>query len=102
MSFVDPNNQGHVTFESFIDFMTKESTDLDTSEQVMESFRILAGDLVRIEFLPSLLFAITVIVAIIIAEHLELLRDIRNFSEIYIYFSDLFIKRYLKHYIPFT
>lgn len=100
MSFVDPNNQGHVTFESFIDFMTKESTDLDTSEQVMESFRILAGDLVRIEFLPSLLFAITVIVAII-AEHLELLRDIRNFSEIYIYFSDLFIKN-LKHYIPFT
>ena len=57
MSFVDPNNQGHVTFESFIDFMTKESTDLDTSEQVMESFRILAGDLVSSEFLVSSLFA---------------------------------------------
>jgi len=44
MSNVDPNHQGHVSFEAFLDFMTRESTDTDTAEQVMQSFRILAGD----------------------------------------------------------
>jgi actinin alpha len=41
---VDPNETGFVTFESFLDFMTKETVDEDTSEQVMNSFKILAGD----------------------------------------------------------
>ena len=44
MIIVDPNHTGSVTFESFLDFMTREATDTDTAEQVMESFRILAGD----------------------------------------------------------
>jgi len=44
MSIVDPNHMGHVTFDAFLDFMTRESTDNDTAEQVMQSFRILAGD----------------------------------------------------------
>lgn len=44
MSLVDPNNTGYVTFDSFLDFMTREATDTDTAEQVMQSFRILAGD----------------------------------------------------------
>jgi len=44
MSAVDPNHQGYVTFDSFLDFMTRESTDTDTADQVMQSFRILAGD----------------------------------------------------------
>jgi len=45
MSAVDPNNFGSVTFEAFLDFMTREATDTaDTAEQVMASFRILAGD----------------------------------------------------------
>ena len=44
MSVVDPNNQGYVSFDAFLDFMTRESTDTDTAEQVMQSFRILAGD----------------------------------------------------------
>lgn len=44
MSLVDPNGQGHVTFDAFLDFMTRESTDADTADQVMQSFRILAGD----------------------------------------------------------
>merc|ERR1712210_433345 len=30
--------------ESFLDFMTRESTDVDTAEQVIDSFRILAAD----------------------------------------------------------
>ena len=47
MSIVDPNNTGHVTFQAFLDFMTRETADSDTAEQVMESFRILAGDKVR-------------------------------------------------------
>lgn len=44
MSVVDANNFGYVTFESFLDFMTREATDNDTAEQVMQSFRVLAGD----------------------------------------------------------
>jgi len=38
---------GHVTFDAFLDFMTRESTDTDTAEQVIQSFKILAGDKVR-------------------------------------------------------
>lgn len=44
MSIVDPNHSGCVTFESFIDFMTMETADTDTAEQVMKSFKILAGE----------------------------------------------------------
>jgi len=34
-----------VSFEAFLDFMTREATDTaDTAEQVMASFRVLAGD----------------------------------------------------------
>ena len=41
---IDPNETGFVTFEAFVDFMTKETVDQDTSEQVMNSFKILAGE----------------------------------------------------------
>lgn len=44
MSIVDPNGSGHVTFDAFLDFMTRETADTDTAEQVMQSFKILAGD----------------------------------------------------------
>ena len=44
MMLVDPNGTGRVTFQAFLDFMTREQADSDTAEQVMESFRILAGD----------------------------------------------------------
>merc|ERR1712131_529104 len=43
MAIVDPNNSGYVLFDAFLDFMTRESTDSDTAEQVIDSFRILAG-----------------------------------------------------------
>lgn len=45
---VDPNNSGYITFQAFLDYMTREMADTDTAEQVMESFRILAGDKVNI------------------------------------------------------
>ena len=44
MAMVDPNQSGFVTFQAFLDFMTREMADTDSAEQVMESFRILAGD----------------------------------------------------------
>ncbi|KAG5262309.1 hypothetical protein AALO_G00273770 [Alosa alosa] len=44
MSLVDPNGKGLVTFQSFVDFMTRETSETDTAEQVMASFKILAGD----------------------------------------------------------
>ncbi|XP_064176662.1 alpha-actinin-2 isoform X1 [Anguilla rostrata] len=44
MSLVDPSGTGVVSFQSFIDFMTRETADTDTAEQVIASFRILAAD----------------------------------------------------------
>ena len=44
MSIVDPNGTSYVTFDAFLDFMTRETADTDTAEQVMQSFKILAGD----------------------------------------------------------
>lgn len=49
LAVVDPNNTGYVQFDAFLDFMTRENTDTDTAEQVIDSFRILASDKVRIE-----------------------------------------------------
>jgi len=53
MATVDPNRMGYVAFDSFLDFMTRESTDTDTAEQVMQSFRILAGDKVTVVVVVS-------------------------------------------------
>ena len=47
LSIVDPNASGYVQFDCFLDFMTRESTDVDTAEQVIDSFRILAADKVN-------------------------------------------------------
>ncbi|CAN9511126.1 unnamed protein product [Ophioblennius macclurei] len=44
MAIVDPNGSGAVTFQAFIDFMSRETTDTDTADQVIASFKILAAD----------------------------------------------------------
>lgn len=49
LAIVDPNNTGYVHFDAFLDFMTRESTDTDTAEQVIDSFRILAADKVSFD-----------------------------------------------------
>ena len=41
---IDPNQSGYVAFDAFVEFMTKETVDQDTSDQVMTSFKVLAGD----------------------------------------------------------
>lgn len=56
MAIVDPNNTRHVTFQAFLDFMTRETADTDTAEQVMDSFRILAGDKVSNDLLLFLTY----------------------------------------------
>ncbi|EFP05872.1 CRE-ATN-1 protein [Caenorhabditis remanei] len=43
LAHVDPNRMGRVPFEAFLDFMTKENSDQDTVEQMIDSFRILAS-----------------------------------------------------------
>lgn len=48
MILVDPNGTGMVSFQSFIDFMTRETADTDTADQVVASFRILAADKVHL------------------------------------------------------
>lgn len=52
MGIVDPNGTGAVTFQAFIDFMSRETTDTDTADQVIASFKILAGD--KVSFSESL------------------------------------------------
>lgn len=45
MSLVDPNHFGYVTFDAFLDFMTREmSSDVETSDQLQQSFAVLAGN----------------------------------------------------------
>ncbi|XP_076031570.1 alpha actinin isoform X3 [Oratosquilla oratoria] len=44
IAIVDPNTTGFIQFDAFLDFMTRENVDADTAEQVIDSFRILAGD----------------------------------------------------------
>ncbi|KAG4069745.1 hypothetical protein HA402_003186 [Bradysia odoriphaga] len=56
LAVVDPNSTGFVHFDAFLDFMTRESTDTDTAEQVIDSFRILASD--KVSGLISLLMPI--------------------------------------------
>ena len=41
---VDPNGAGFISFQAFLDYMTREMADNDTADQVIESFRILAGE----------------------------------------------------------
>uniref|UniRef100_A0A914XJU8 Alpha-actinin, sarcomeric n=1 Tax=Plectus sambesii TaxID=2011161 RepID=A0A914XJU8_9BILA len=43
LSLVDPNRTGRVPFDAFLDFMTRETADSDTAEQIIESFRVLAA-----------------------------------------------------------
>jgi len=57
MTLVDSNNTGVVTFQAFIDFMTRETAETDTAEQVMASFKILASDKVGRQMQRPLSFA---------------------------------------------
>ena len=48
MSIVDPNNTGYISFDSFMDFMTRDASDQDTADQIIQSFRVLANNKVII------------------------------------------------------
>lgn len=50
LSVLDPNRMGRVPFDAFLDFMTRETADADTAEQMIESFRILASGKVSSSF----------------------------------------------------
>lgn len=43
LSILDPNRMGRIPFDAFLDFMTRETADADTAEQMIESFRILSA-----------------------------------------------------------
>ena len=47
MSLVDPNGVGQVPFDSFMDFMTRDASDQDTADQIIQSFRVLANNKVN-------------------------------------------------------
>lgn len=48
MKKADPNCRNTVVFENFIDFMIAENQDKDTADQVIDSFKVLAGDKVKL------------------------------------------------------
>lgn len=48
MSLVDPSNTGYVSFDSFMDFMTRDASDQDTADQIIQSFRTLASNKVNL------------------------------------------------------
>lgn len=56
MANVDPTQTGFVTFESFLDFMTRECSEEDNVDQLTMAFKTLAGDRVRLSicFEPSI------------------------------------------------
>lgn len=56
MGIVDPNGTGAVTFQAFIDFMSSETTDTDTADQVIASFKILACDKVCVRHSADVCF----------------------------------------------
>lgn len=41
---VDPNGDGHITFDEFVAFMAEEHKDAETSADLLEAFTVLAGD----------------------------------------------------------
>ncbi|KAH9286330.1 Alpha-actinin, sarcomeric [Echinococcus granulosus] len=44
MKQLDPNSNGSIAFDVFVDYMTRELTDLDTSDQLLQSFRTISGE----------------------------------------------------------
>ncbi|CAH8480705.1 unnamed protein product [Heterobilharzia americana] len=44
MKTVDPHCTGYVTFDSFMQFISQQTMEADTAEQMVDSFRTLAGD----------------------------------------------------------
>ena len=44
MKRLDPNSNGSIAFDVFVDYMTRELTDLDTSDQLLQSFRTISGE----------------------------------------------------------
>ena len=47
MANVDPTQTGFVTFESFLDFMTRECSEEDNVDQLTLAFKTLSGDKVN-------------------------------------------------------
>ena len=47
MADVDPSQTGFVTFESFLDFMTRENSEEDNVDQLIQAFKTLSADKVR-------------------------------------------------------
>lgn len=83
MMIVDPNETKRVSFQAFLDFMTREQADSDTADQIMESFRILAGDKVcsgkKFKLQTSeLIHPFPVIVLFCFFERFELIDELRD------------------------
>lgn len=68
MNIVDPNSTGYISFDAFLDFMTRETTDTDTAEQIIDSFRILAQDKVSAKVVSGVFHFLTRVESGLIAE----------------------------------
>lgn len=60
MKTVDPHCTGYVTFDAFMQFMSQQTMGADTVEQMVNSFRTLAGDTVSSPFFFLYYFIIVI------------------------------------------
>lgn len=45
---VDPGHTGYISFDAFLNFMTRDNVDEATEEQLIQSFKTLGGDKVSL------------------------------------------------------
>ena len=56
MANVDPTQTGFVTFESFLDFMTRECSEEDNVDQLIHAFKTLSADKVSLTIIFQTIF----------------------------------------------
>jgi actinin alpha len=60
MTNVDPTQTGFVTFESFLDFMTRECSEEDNVDQLILAFKTLSADKVS-QFIFSSYYSLIIV-----------------------------------------
>lgn len=69
MKELDPNGGSSIGFDVFVDYMTRELTDMDTSDQLLQSFRTVSGEKVCWLTSPFLAWIHASLIAFLIPLH---------------------------------
>ena len=97
---VDPNGSGFVSFEAFLDFMTRvHSTDTDAVEVVIQSFHVLSSDLVSCLLFVD--FNFTLFQSIAIVHFINRPKHLRIAEHIFVKILRLSTHTYIHTYIQY-